>query len=954
MQISFGWGIDYAPRGQSSVWSQGIVVGPSQVMNLLFTRLGLGRPASSLPFRVAQYRSLMEQADDRWYRESLLKDPWNTTRQVLTLRDAAISTGWVAPAAAESTADRLLEKESGSPRIAALQAVEALAVVGSNRDVRTTLTPGQADDLREILAALRRLASDRTFAGAWPLGINTIEVLDDFDDLPHEWQELFDLLERCGVTIQKSDPEREPAIPESLMIIRGQDEWSTAESAARLLASVPDHASVVIIAGDGTSVLDQHLHRRGLPTIGLPSASATDPSSQLLPLFLSAIIRPLDVHRIAEFLSFRARTRATDDGDQPGSAGIIPFASRTAFLNALTAEPGVTSDPDSAWMRALDDLRTAAEEAHDPSAQSSWAVAQTLDEFLRTSPPRVSDERIHINRITAAVEWLAQRLRALGGADPSRFIGLATGHIDSFLETVRLIGSDRLLIREVFDIVDACAPHATSAAHPSHAAPWTVVTDPAHVPPDTDTVVWWSSHSVDPPQHPLWDDHEIAVLESQGATITPAAQYERLHQAAALRGLSHAKNLIVFCPDTVSGAERRLHPALVQTAERFAQSRTDLFGQTPPPVDEVLSHPAIAQPVATQCSGDHWGVGDHRLGVEPVPLDAFTPPDHVSRTIDGDFTHLLPVRLSYSQIDRLLNDPLAWTLGRGLRLSTGYGVQVPTGNRMIGTLVHAVVEHLVRDGAVAEKATPTPDAIHAAFDRFVPRFASELLLPGQRTRLNALRTTTIGSLTRLFTALTDRGIQITDAEASFTAPLTLTVSGEQRDIELTGFRDLDGEFLDGRRAVVDLKWTRSPKRYRTSVDDGEAVQLSVYGRVLGASAEDGPPLTAYYMLKQGVFISSDRDLDLESTASGDPAHLWPRIQRSAEHALGRIAAGHFDALGADAYLETGTTVGAEKKPYKEAIDLIRADAEADGRLYVTSHQGYSDFTLIYGLTGDYS
>src|SRR5699024_1276946 len=159
----------------------------------------------------------------------------------------------------------------------------------------------------------------------------------------------------------------------------------------------------------------------------------------------------------------------------------------------------------------------------------------------------------------------------------------------------------------------------------------------------------------------------------------------------------------------------------------------------------------------------------------------------------------------------------------------------------------------------------------------------------------------------------DRGLRITAAEAVIDEPLTLTIAGAHRPIRLKGSRDLVGEFADGRTAVLDLKWTRRPKTYRTAVDDDEAVQLSIYGQVTGTSATGVPPLTAYYLLQQGAFVSSDRDLDPESGASGDPAHLWPRIQQSVEHALSRIVAGHYDALASDAYLETETAVGDEKK-----------------------------------------
>lgn len=938
MKLYFAWGAGGAPPERDDDQNRA-ALGPPQALALLKTRLGLTRPLSNLPSRVAQFRALMEQADHPWYRESFTKDPWNTARQVLVLRDAAISAGWSAG-------------EDATPsRLAALSAIESRITVGPARDPRATLAPGSSDDLCEILTALRGLAA-LPDSGTWPLGMDSIELLDDVADLPHEWQELLDLLSQCGVDIHHRDADRTGPIPDSLTIVRGQDEWSAAESAARFLACSPDDTSLVLVVTDDTTVLDQELHRRGRPTIGHPPVASADPASHLLPLFLSAVLPSLDVPRVAELLAVRLQPRRTDDAPQP--VGLIPYRARTVLLNALVAEPGITSDPDSAWLRALDGLRNAAATSDDPRDDTSWSVAQTLDSLLRTAPPRVTDDRVAVDDVLTAVDWLAHRLRALGGSAPSRFVDLASAHITAFRDTLRLLGSTHVLLRELMDIVDACGPASTSSAHPAHAAPWTVVTEPAHIPPDTHTVLWWGAHSTDTPQSVLWDDDEAEVLTAQGARLTDPAQYERLLQNAALRGLAGTRHLAAFCPDAVSGTERRLHPALVHTADRYARARPDLFGETPLPVDSVLTHGTVAHPVADQCSDEGWSLGDRRLPVDAVDLTIPIRPERISRELDGDFAHLVPERLSYSQIDRLLTDPLDWTLTRGMKLTTGYGVQVPTGSRMIGLLVHAVVEHLVRDGAAAHGAVPTRDRIRTAFDRLVPRFAAELRLPGQRSRLNALRSTAVGSITGLFTALSTRGITVTAAEASFTAPLALTVADSLRDVELSGFRDLDGEFLDGRHAVLDLKWTRGPKRYRTAVDTGEAVQLSVYAHVLGTSAAGDPPLTAYYLLQQGIFVSSDRDLDEESAADGDPAHLWPRIQRSVEHALTRIATGRFDALAADAYGETGTLLGSERKPYNDRMTDLREAARTDGRLPVTTNQGYSDVVLIYGLTGDYS
>ncbi|MBE8146489.1 hypothetical protein IOD13_09330 [Brevibacterium casei] len=165
----------------------------------------------------------------------------------------------------------------------------------------------------------------------------------------------------------------------------------------------------------------------------------------------------------------------------------------------------------------------------------------------------------------------------------------------------------------------------------------------------------------------------------------------------------------------------------------------------------------------------------------------------------------------------------------------------------------------------------------------------------------------------MFASLRQRGITLTAAETEFSHPWTLSLNGVTKTVDLIGLRDLDGELADGRPAVIDLKWANSAGRFRTMVDDGEAVQLSIYTHKPDSSEAQGA-LTAYYLLKQGRFVSADSGLDPDFTGGGisdddeaegdlggNPAALWPRIQRAVEHALGRIASGRFDAPIADAY-----------------------------------------------------
>jgi ATP-dependent helicase/nuclease subunit B len=74
MRIVFGWNLDRAPWS-TSAGATTVVTGPLGLLGILQTRLGTTRPTVERPVRIAQYRSLLAQADHPWYRRSFANDP---------------------------------------------------------------------------------------------------------------------------------------------------------------------------------------------------------------------------------------------------------------------------------------------------------------------------------------------------------------------------------------------------------------------------------------------------------------------------------------------------------------------------------------------------------------------------------------------------------------------------------------------------------------------------------------------------------------------------------------------------------------------------------------------------------------------------------------------------------------------------------------------------------------
>ena len=252
---------------------------------------------------------------------------------------------------------------------------------------------------------------------------------------------------------------------------------------------------------------------------------------------------PTDIRRVAEFLHL---SFGTNDATSPATS-LVPQGVSSVLLQALTQEPGISNDPESAWMRALDQLKSRTAENSD-TAIRAWETTRALDGFLRTRPPAVDSDELDLDSLNPALDWLATRLRRLNGNrtadttqdDTTALIAEAATHLASFRTAITRLGTNTIRVRELFDIAESSAPTATRSDAHAQAADWTVVTSPAEVPEDSDTVVWWCSQRSATSANETWDSAEIDALAQSGVRISTSTEKERLRQAAELDGLRTA------------------------------------------------------------------------------------------------------------------------------------------------------------------------------------------------------------------------------------------------------------------------------------------------------------------------------------------------------------------------------------------------------------------------------
>lgn len=906
MEILFGWELDGAAwlRGDKRGTLGQVTVGPRGLTSILGTRLGITAPEIPRPQRVAAYRRALEETAHPWCAQSMELDGWATASQLLSLRDELVELGW--------------EPRSGlvSPRLDALASAE----------IEFIDHPGAADSLRDIVRELHRRANSQAPAS---VGIDSITVLNRAD-LPAPWSEIITSLDVLGVEIH--EPE-EPEPVRSVRIISAATEWQAAETAARILATDP---SRTLLSTSRTDALDQELARRGLPRIGRSDTSDLRATAQIVPLFLNAVTTPIDVNAVAAVLDLGLSTTTGDEGEIH-AVRLVPSAVRYELLRALIQEPGVGG---GVWAQAVGKLR---EEGYD--------IAESLTDLFTTNALTFDDGLCPTQDIIGALTWLQVRLRKIGFTTFTSALTRASESVNSVIAVLR--ERESVSQPELHRIITDCCPPAPSPLSGGEATTRLSVTSPSQLLAPA-PVLWWGAIDDSVPLARHWTPAEVRELaETAGVVVPSPTALAALSIHAQLRGLRTAGDVVAVVARSLDGEPTMLHPLL----DFAVQDAADRDAPVPDLIKEVTTDSADL------VSDDSWMFGGQSLQVtDPVP-EEITVVDPVLRKVNPGI-RLLPEKMSYSQMEKLLIHRLEWLLSYQLGIRPGQLAQLPAGNQLVGTFEHAIVEELVHRhvGEEADLVEVSEAEVAEVFDDMLPYLASELLLPGQSLRREQLRTEALTSIPTMFRTLSDAGIRIRAVEADFAVPLTLTLSdpnGTQPDIEhslmVSGFRDLDAVGNEGFPVVVDLKYSGSKRKFRESVQNGRSLQLALYA--WSVADQENLPLaavtTAYYELKYGKFTSADPRLGGISASGYNTEDLWNAAKKSLSEALAEIAFnGTFHDIGNGLILKA-TEEGLSYSAGKKAAEKAAADIHADGGFLPVESFMYTDYGVLTGIEGDF-
>lgn len=942
MKITFGWGLDGAAWGRPGGGDGGgdgkasaghVTTGPAGMLAILRTRFGLGAPETPRAIRIDAYARALESTPRSWCHASFGVDPWAVASRMLRWRDELVAAGWDGSVV-----------EGSSPRLLDMAAAEAVFRGFPEY-------AGDADALNSVGEVLRGCVAD---AVPWPTGIESIRVIGEPDLLPAPWPGILRDLGSLGVAISV---EPEPRPLGSLRVITADTEWAAAAVAARILATQPGFA---VTGEHHTEILDQELARRGLPRLGALNASDQRASAQVLPLFLDAITAPIDIHAVAAFLDLRLPVIDGADGSLR-DVGLVPATVRRGLLDALTREPGIGGD---AWNRAITALTGSVDAAADGVAGgvadtggdgvadgmadavsgATMEVAAALHSFFAEHPISFVDEHCDASDVIEPLSWLATRLRSLMGTGPSRALPATAASVELALS---ILGRrDRVSQGELRRIVADCVEPDASPLAGREAGPRPFTASPALIRTFGRPVLWWAPIDSGRSHRRIWTPGEVSALGAAGIHVPDPATTAAADARARLNGLRLAGDVVAVVPQSIDGAL----VGVDATLEFAAHECGDVVEYAP---ENLIDE-------------GHWSFDERALDISR-PAEWVPDAEKVAelargRTVPAG-THLLPERLSFTQIEKLLAHRLEWLLQYPLRISDGWVRSIPTGNQMIGSFLHKIIETIVREGTAGDDLD-----VARRFDEMLPRFASELALPGNGRLRQQIRANAMDVISSLFRTLSDERIEVLAAEAPFDRELDLNltaldedgVTTEKRTVRIRGSRDLDARDAAGNPVVIDMKYSGSKTKFRELIENGRSLQLATYA--WSVAEERGIPAsavaTAYFELKFGVFDSVDPRLGgIKPTVAGAMLgeDLWDRAVLSIEEALSTI---RFGGLVTDEgnriLINAQTGPKSVETNIRNGMKLAGDAADFAGRFLPVENAKYTDYGIITGYEADLS
>ena len=861
MRIVFGLYLDglnpAAPRNAAGETT----LGPRGLLQVLETQLGLPTPnthPSEAPF---SYLQCLREAStpNSFFHRSLEIDPINVARTLLDWRAQWYEAGW----------DGTFPDDVPA-RLADMAAVEAIA--------RHRVPPTHGERLQRVAETL---ADRRT-------QIEQIELHTPLDDLPHVWQRVVRALpwipapglelaaagphgsdiahvqRRLMSMIDRDDDsaaERESLQGDgSLVVVKSASKDLSADAIAEFLLETGGIGRTLLVAEIDGIVLDNALERAGLPRCGFRHYTRFRSATQVLKLALALVWKPVDPHRMLQFLLH--------------PSGPLPRWIRWRLADAVAASPGIGGP---AWIDSVERIaqtlreRDEAEESEVERLRSNIAFWLEADRY---DPDAGAPIETLLERTGRVSVWASGQSNTVESESEAAMFAAAHAQAQALLTELaelRQSGArriERLKLQRRIDEVTTDAPDPSTYGEAGHAR---ATTAPAAVTGTWSTVVWWNlvreSTAISYP----WSRRELDALRASGMRLPEVDDIVRRRSREWLRPLCGAGEQLVL---VVHHDERGTHPLWTRIESLF---------------DGVAT--VEIEPVLLEGGQTLQPLG---IRTRELPLRHLRAPRRWW-SLPAEYPVAPREVESYSSLAKLCDYPHEWVLQYAARLRAGRAAAVMDGTRLFGNLGHRLFEEFFSTQCDWRNM---PDEAVLAWVRselpgIVEREGAVLLGHGRGVDRQRVAATLERALVGLLAHLRSAGVVEAAAEASGEVPF------EGR--RLTGTIDLMLTRGNGQRAVLDVKW--AGESYRGGLlAENRALQLATYAYL--QKSQDGSnawPAGAFFILATGNVLAAggadfpDAIVHPPGDGSG-PAELWDRLRVTCDWRWQQLEEGRIEVV----------------------------------------------------------
>ena len=773
IHIRFGMALDGA-RWSSEPASVGhLTCGPKGLVGFLETQLGLTGASPSAPDRVNQYKEKIAAANADWCAASFALDAWGTAKQLLSFRDKLVETGWT-------------PEIGGSRRFEALAAIERTPL---------PLAPALGDRMQAVLKAERKVDADIAF-------------VDDFELYPPLLKKV---IEKFFVE-RRQLPEAEQKGKPSVRVVTAPNEVMLAHDFVRYLVAKPEeNKGVAVIAGGDTTLLDELMHRSGLPAFGRSNPSVAREALQILPLWIENMWEPFSPAKFVQLLGVQ------------GSP--VPSFIRRELIPALVESPGIGGEGwKAAWQTAQE--RAATFEKADEALKQAKELKE-LFEGKRFDPDGDGIPAPELTRrLGILVRYLVPRIAK---SDEWKVV---IAHINQFIELLKSETSvNRMSVNRMIDTIYGQGLGRANVV--GEKSDWAVVSGPGQLLDDADTVLWWDFVDTSKAGE-YWSPAEREALTKAGLSTDEDAALKR-ELLDWKRAYAHAvKRIICFAPETHGGEPVGLHPFSVNLdACREKKGKDDKMIM----LDRELF----------DFETGVWSLEDR--SVQLVRKPEFAQRQASLGAAELPENAILPNRLSVTQLTTLIGCPYRWILEKYVGLRESEIAQLPNDNQTLGTLAHKIVEILSGE---EERTNRDPELARKRagelFDMLLPERYADLLLPENADKRVRRREILMAAVEVLFAEIKRNNLQIVKAEKD--------LEGTFEKVPFIGAADLVLKDASGKDVVYDFKWSYS-KKYAQAVKAGLSMQLAFYSWLLSPEGFDVD--SCYYLFPRQVFVPNRQD-----------------------------------------------------------------------------------------------